>query len=64
MEKITFDKLNLSKTTFDAITKKGFTEPSEIQAKVIPLIFEEKHDVIGVAQTGTGKTGAFWTPTS
>ena len=62
MDKITFDKLNLSKTTFDAITAKGFKEASEIQAKAIPVIFEQKNDIVGIAQTGTGKTGAFGLP--
>ncbi|MFW5704371.1 MAG: DEAD/DEAH box helicase [Nanoarchaeota archaeon] len=62
MENITFDKLNLSKTTLEAITKKGFKVASEIQAKIIPIIFEQQKDIVGIAQTGTGKTGAFGLP--
>lgn len=62
MEDYTFDKLNLSKTTLESITKKGYKVASEIQAKIIPIIFEQKYDIIGVAQTGTGKTGAFGLP--
>lgn len=62
MEKVTFDKLNLSKSTLDAITQKGFSTASEIQVKTIPVILEQKSDVIGIAQTGTGKTGAFGLP--
>ena len=62
MEKVKFENLNLSKTTLEAIAKKKFEVASEIQAKVIPIVFEKKNDIIGVAQTGTGKTGAFGLP--
>ncbi|MCA9486659.1 MAG: DEAD/DEAH box helicase [Nanoarchaeota archaeon] len=62
MTEISFETLKLSKTTLKAIAKKNFKFASEIQAKIIPLIFEGKKDVIGVAQTGTGKTGAFGLP--
>jgi superfamily II DNA/RNA helicase len=43
------------------IVKKGYQEPTPIQDKVIPLILEGK-DVVGVANTGTGKTAAFLIP--
>ncbi len=59
---ITFDKLNLSDSTLNAIAAKNYKVASEIQAKIIPLIFEQKKDIIGIAQTGTGKTGAFGLP--
>ena len=59
---VEFSKLGLSKTTLDAISKKGFSVASEIQAKTIPLVLEQQHDVIGIAQTGTGKTAAFGLP--
>jgi ATP-dependent RNA helicase DeaD len=59
---ITFDKLNLSDLTLKAISRKNFKVASEIQEKIIPLIFEKKKDIIGIAQTGTGKTGAFGLP--
>lgn len=55
-------QLNLSKTTLDAISKKGFSIASEIQKKIIPVVFEQKQDIIGIAQTGTGKTAAFGLP--
>jgi ATP-dependent RNA helicase DeaD len=45
-----------------AITRAGFTEPSPIQEKTIPLILEGK-DIVGQAHTGTGKTAAFALPT-
>jgi len=44
-----------------AITQRGYEHPSDIQAKTIPHILEGK-DVIGLANTGTGKTGAFLIP--
>lgn len=57
-----FTDLNLSKDVMDVISKKGFEKPSEIQAKIVPIVFEQKYDIIGIAQTGTGKTGAFGFP--
>ena len=62
MENKQFSEFNLSKTTLDAISKKGFSETSEIQSAIIPLILEQNNDVIGIAQTGTGKTAAFGLP--
>lgn len=62
MDNVTFNKLNLSKDTLDAITKKGFTNASEVQAKAIPVILENKNDLVAIAQTGTGKTAAFGLP--
>ncbi len=59
---ITFDDFSLDKNILDAIKKKGFVTPSEIQAKCIPIILENKHDIVGIAQTGTGKTAAFGLP--
>ncbi len=57
-----FEKLGLSKVTVDAITKKGFEKPSPIQEKTIPLLLSGEGDVIGQAQTGTGKTACFALP--
>ncbi|KAF2955074.1 DEAD/DEAH box helicase [Marinitoga sp. 38H-ov] len=57
-----FEKLGLSETTLKALKKKGFEEPTPIQEKVIPLLLQENVDVIGQAQTGTGKTAAFGLP--
>lgn len=59
---ITFDKFNLSAPLLDALNKKGFKVASEIQAKVIPVALEGKRDIVGIAQTGTGKTAAFGLP--
>jgi len=56
-----FGELALSKKVLAAISEMGFEEPTPIQAKTIPLIME-KRDVIGQAQTGTGKTAAFGIP--
>jgi len=58
---MTFEELGLSKETLKAILAMGFEEPTPIQAGTIPLILEGK-DVIGQAQTGTGKTAAFGIP--
>ncbi len=60
--KITFRELGLSERTLNAIEKKGFEEPTEIQALCIPLLLEEGTEVLGQAETGTGKTAAFALP--
>ena len=57
-----FKKLGLSNRTIQALEKKGFTVPTAIQAKVIPLLLEGKKDVVGQSQTGTGKTAGFALP--
>jgi ATP-dependent RNA helicase DeaD len=61
MESITFSQLNLSQSILNAIKDIGYEEPTPIQAQAIPLIMEGK-DVVGQAQTGTGKTAAFGIP--
>jgi len=58
---MTFKELGLSEPLLRAINKKGYTEPSTIQKKAIPLILEGK-DVLASAQTGTGKTAGFTLP--
>jgi superfamily II DNA/RNA helicase len=55
---VTFEELGLSKELLDVIKHKGFTEPSEIQEKAIPLALAGK-DIIGGSATGSGKTLAF-----
>ncbi|MFT6765375.1 MAG: ATP-dependent RNA helicase DeaD [Alteromonas naphthalenivorans] len=60
--KKTFDQLGLSESTLAAIKKKGFEYPTPIQALTIPTLLEDKKDIIGQAQTGTGKTAAFGLP--
>lgn len=59
---IKFEELGLSKETLSALKKKGFEEPTPIQEKTIPILMKEQKDVIGQAQTGTGKTAAFGIP--
>jgi ATP-dependent RNA helicase DeaD len=56
-----FSQLNLSKPLIESIREIGYEDPSPIQAETIPLLLEGK-DVLGQAQTGTGKTAAFALP--
>ena len=58
MEKITFKELQLKETILKAIEDLGYENPSQIQAEAIPLAIAG-NDIIGQAQTGTGKTAAF-----
>ena len=55
------NEFNLSKEVLEAVSLMGFEELSPIQAQAIPYLMEG-HDVIGQAQTGTGKTAAFGIP--
>ncbi|MCC7051358.1 MAG: DEAD/DEAH box helicase [Bacteroidia bacterium] len=59
---ITFNELGLQEPIMQAITDLGFISPTPIQAKVIPVLTSQKTDVVGLAQTGTGKTAAFGLP--
>ncbi|MES2732781.1 MAG: DEAD/DEAH box helicase [Bacteroidota bacterium] len=61
MKKLRFDELPLSEAIQKAVADMGFTEASPIQSEAIPFILEGR-DVIGQAQTGTGKTAAFGIP--
>jgi ATP-dependent RNA helicase RhlE len=56
-----FDMLGLSPALNEALSRAGFSEPTPIQNQAIPLALEG-HDVLGLAQTGTGKTLAFGLP--
>ena len=56
-----FQDFNLNRQLLDAVADEGFTEPTEIQLKCIPIILGGQ-DVIGIAQTGTGKTAAYTLP--
>jgi len=58
---MSFKSLGLSDALLKAISKKGYTTPSPIQQKAIPIILEGK-DVLASAQTGTGKTAGFTLP--
>ena len=56
-----FYGLGLSAKVTDAVAAAGYTKPTEIQAQAIPHVLE-KRDIIGIAQTGTGKTASFVLP--
>ena len=56
-----FNELSLMPSLLKAVNEKGYTEPSPIQEKAIPLILKRK-DVLASAQTGTGKTAGFTLP--
>jgi ATP-dependent RNA helicase RhlE len=58
---MTFSEFNLSRPLMQAIEDHGFTDPTPIQIEGIPLA-KAGHDIIGCAQTGTGKTVAFLLP--
>jgi ATP-dependent RNA helicase DeaD len=58
---LSFDDLSLSASVMKAVKKVGYETPSPIQAEIIPHVLEGR-DVIGQAQTGTGKTAAFALP--
>ncbi|MNR49306.1 DEAD-box ATP-dependent RNA helicase CshA [compost metagenome] len=57
----TFQEFGLDASVLRAITEMGFEESTPIQEKTIPLAMEGR-DLIGQAQTGTGKTAAFGIP--
>jgi ATP-dependent RNA helicase DeaD len=59
---VTFESLGLSDKTLKVLERKGFEEPTPIQEKTIPAILEGEKDIVGQAQTGTGKTAAFGLP--
>ena len=61
LETITFAELGLSAKVLEAITSAGYTIPTPIQAKAIPIALTGR-DVLGIAQTGTGKTASFTLP--
>src|SRR3989304_5746117 len=56
-----FESLGISPAVLGRITRLGFKQPTPIQLQSIPHVLEGK-DLIGIAQTGTGKTGAFMVP--
>ncbi len=56
-----FEDLGLSPETLKAVTEKGYETPTPIQEKAIPIIMMAR-DVVGLAQTGTGKTASFTLP--
>ncbi|MBO5444123.1 MAG: DEAD/DEAH box helicase [Muribaculaceae bacterium] len=58
----TFDQLGVAAPLLKAIGELGFEHPMPIQEMVIPHLLEKEGDVVGLAQTGTGKTAAFGLP--
>ena len=58
---MTFETLGLSPALLRSLAEAGYTQPTDIQAQAIPLVLAG-HDVLGGAQTGTGKTAAFGLP--
>lgn len=57
-----FESLGIEEGLLKSITALGFTEPTPIQEKAIPVLLQGTRDFIGLAQTGTGKTAAFGLP--
>ncbi|MFT6836068.1 MAG: ATP-dependent RNA helicase DeaD, partial [Francisellaceae bacterium] len=60
-DNITFDQLGLSDNVLSVVNSLGYEKPSPIQEEIIPFMLEGR-DVLGQAQTGTGKTAAFALP--
>ena len=60
-QSVTFAQLNLSEPILRALQDMEFEQPTEIQARAIPVVLEGK-DMIGRSHTGTGKTMAFGIP--
>jgi ATP-dependent RNA helicase RhlE len=60
-QKMSFEKLNLMAPLQRALDKEGYTSPTPIQMEAIPYLLKGK-DLMGIAQTGTGKTAAFVLP--
>ena len=60
-ENLSFESLKLTRQFLNAVDDLGYTEPTLIQQKAIPLAMAG-HDLLGIAQTGTGKTAAFVLP--
>src|SRR5690242_21897445 len=57
-----FEGLGLNEQLVKAVQDLGFTSPTPIQEKAIPVLLSGTKDFVGLAQTGTGKTAAFGLP--
>ena len=57
-----FQDFNLNPAILRAIDELGYKEPMPIQAEVLPILLSQRTDLVGLAQTGTGKTAAFGLP--
>ena len=60
--KTTFTELGIDKPFVKALDALGINTPTSIQEKVIPVVLQQKEDVVALAKTGTGKTAAFGLP--
>jgi len=60
--KVSFKELGLIQPLQRAVADMGFEYPTVIQARAIPILLDEETDLVGLAQTGTGKTAAFGLP--
>ncbi len=58
---MSFEQLGLTEELLKAVTEQGYTTPTPVQLKAIPLILEGR-DILAGAQTGTGKTASFTLP--
>ncbi|MCC8146757.1 MAG: DEAD/DEAH box helicase [Bacteroidales bacterium] len=58
---MTFKELNISEPILKALVSKKYVSPTDIQTQAIPVVLQG-HDLLGIAQTGTGKTAAFALP--
>ena len=58
---MSFKNLQLTEPILKALDAQGYTQPTPIQKQAIPLVLKGR-DLLGVAQTGTGKTAAFGIP--
>jgi ATP-dependent RNA helicase DeaD len=58
----TFKELGINDDILKGLSSLGFTQPTPVQEKVIPLMLEKQADLVSLAQTGTGKTAAFGVP--
>ncbi len=59
---LNFNEMGLSPKLLMAVEELGFTKPTPIQEEVIPIVLNSEEDIVGLAQTGTGKTAAFGLP--
>ena len=58
---MSFSSLGLSAELLRAVTEQGYTEPTPVQARAIPVVLSGR-DLLAAAQTGTGKTAGFTLP--
>ncbi len=59
---MTFEEMGVSPEIQKAILELGFEKPLPVQEKIIPILLDRNTDIVGLAQTGTGKTAAFGIP--